>query len=41
MTDDSAENKRYISAVLELFSIPNFYIRKGQQQSQVWESTWM
>ena len=29
MTDDTAENKKYISAVLELFSIPNFYIRKG------------
>ena len=29
MTDDSAENKKYISAVLDLFSIPNFYIRKG------------
>ena len=30
MTDDSAENKEYISAVLDLFSIPNFYIRKGR-----------
>ena len=30
MTDDSAENKKYISAVLDLFSIPNFYIRKGR-----------
>ena len=29
MTDDSAENKKYISAVLDTFSIPNFYIRKG------------
>ena len=28
MTDDSAENKKYISAVLDLFSIPNFYIRR-------------
>ena len=28
MTDDSAENKKYISAVLDTFSIPNFYIRK-------------
>ena len=27
MTDDSAENKKYISAVLDTFSIPNFYIR--------------
>ena len=32
MTDDSAENKKYISAVLDLFSIPNFYIRKGRPQ---------
>ena len=30
MTDDSAEHKKYISAVLDLFSIPNFYIRKGR-----------
>ena len=30
MTDDSAENKKYISSVLDLFSIPNFYIRKGR-----------
>ena len=30
MTDDSAENKKYISAVRDLFSIPNFYIRKGR-----------
>ena len=30
MTDDSAENKKYISAVLDTFSIPNFYIRKGR-----------
>ena len=28
MKDDSAENKKYISAVLDTFSIPNFYIRK-------------
>ena len=28
MTDDSAENGKYISAVLDTFSIPNFYIRK-------------
>ena len=27
MTDDSAENRKYISSVLDLFSIPNFYIR--------------
>ena len=30
MTDDSAENKKYISAVLDTFSILNFYIRKGR-----------
>ena len=30
MTDDSVENKKYISAVLDTFSIPNFYIRKGR-----------
>ena len=30
MTDDSAENKKYISAVLDTFSIPNSYIRKGR-----------
>ena len=30
MTDDTTENKKYISAVLDLFSIPNFYIRKGR-----------
>ena len=30
MTNDSAENRRYISSVLDLFSIPNFYIRKGR-----------
>ena len=29
MEDDSTENKKYISSVLDLFSIPNFYIRKG------------
>ena len=28
VTDDSAENKKYISAVLDTFSIPNFYIKK-------------
>ena len=26
----STENKKYISSVLDLFSIPNFYIRKGR-----------
>ena len=30
MKDDSADNKKYISSVLDLFSIPNFYIRKGR-----------
>ena len=25
------ENKKYIKSVLDLFSIPNFYIRKGRQ----------
>ena len=29
MKDDSAENKKYISSVLDLYSIPNFYIRAG------------
>ena len=29
MEDDTTENKKYISSVLDLFSIPNFYIRKG------------
>ena len=28
MTNDFAENRKYISAVLDTFSIPNFYIRK-------------
>ena len=29
LRDDTTENKKYISAVLETFSISNFYIRKG------------
>ena len=29
MTKDSAENRKYISAILDTFSIPNFYIRKN------------
>ena len=33
MKDDSAENKKYISSVQDLFSIPNFYIRKGRPHS--------
>ena len=28
MTNDSAENRKFISAMLDTFSIPNFYIRK-------------
>ena len=31
MTKDSAENRKYISAVLDTFSIPNFYIRKNRR----------
>ena len=30
MKDDTTENKKYISSVLDLFSIPNFYIRKAR-----------
>ena len=30
LEDDATENKKYISSVLDLFSIPNFYIRKGR-----------
>ena len=30
LRDDTTENKKYISSVLNLFSIPNFYIRKGR-----------
>ena len=30
MTKDSAENRKYITAVLDTFSIPNFYIRKNR-----------
>ena len=30
MTKDSAENRKYISAILDTFSIPNFYIRKNR-----------
>ena len=41
MKDDTTENKKYISSVLDLFSIPNFYIRKGRPRSQERESTWM
>ena len=42
MKDDTTENKKYISSVLDLFSIPNFYIRKGRPHGhRSWESTWM
>ena len=30
LRDDTSENKKYTSSVLDLFSIPNFYIRKGR-----------
>ena len=30
MRDDTKENKKYIKAVLDLFSIPNYYIKKGR-----------
>ena len=30
MKDDTKKNKKYISSVLDLLSIPNFYIRKGR-----------
>ena len=30
MTKDAAENKRYISGILDTFSIPRFYIRKNR-----------
>ena len=30
MKDDTTENKKYISSVLDLFSIPNFYKEKGR-----------
>ena len=29
MKDDTTKNKKYISSVLDLFSIPNFDTRKG------------
>ena len=29
--DETTENKKYIKSVLDLFSIPNFHIRKGRQ----------
>ena len=30
LRDDTTENKKYIKSVLDFFSIPNFYIRKGR-----------
>ena len=41
MEDDTTENKKYISSVLDLFSIPNFYIRKvtGTGRKQVAKNT--
>ena len=30
LRDDTTENKKYTKSVLDLFSIPNFYIRKGR-----------
>ena len=30
LRDDTTVNKKYIKSVLDLFSIPNFYIRKGR-----------
>ena len=30
LQEDTTENKKYIPSVLDLFSIPNFYIRKGR-----------
>ena len=30
LRDDTTENKKYIKSVLDLFSSPNFYIRKGR-----------
>ena len=30
LQDDTTEKKKYIKSVLDLFSIPNFYIRKGR-----------
>ena len=42
MKDDTTENQKYISSVLDLFSIPNF-LRKERPatRSQVREETWM
>ena len=37
MEDDTTEYKKYISSVLDLFSIPNFYIRKGRPHGHRYE----
>ena len=37
LRDDTTENKKYIKFVLDLLSIPNFYIRKTTTRSQVRE----
>ena len=37
MEDDTTENEKKISSVLDLFSIPNFYITKDRSRSQVRE----
>ena len=42
MTDNSAENKKYISAVLDTFSHTELLHQKvPTTRSQVWKSTWM
>ena len=42
MKDDTTENKKYISSVLDLFSIPNFYIRKGRAHGHRYgKAPWM
>ena len=37
LRDDTTENKKYISSVLDLFSIPNFYTRKGRPHGHRYE----
>ena len=39
MTRDSAENRKYISAILDTFSIPNFYIRKNRPRGHGYEKS--
>ena len=42
MEDDTTENKKYISSLLDLFSIPNFYIRKGRPHGHRYgEESWL